>query len=115
MKGKNILKEVQLMIDQKKIIDNLKEIEKLAKKGDSPQLDELWEEIVEMFGENLEKTMSYFSECKENEILVLADFFEDISCELQSKAFISLLREIQVKFPDLDIDQDIQWAKEAIT
>lgn len=103
------------MLDQKTLNNRLKSIKPLLQKGDSPALDALWEEIVEILSKNEKETEEYLSLCNADEISLLADFFEDISCELQSKSFVKFLRDLQKKFPDLDMEQDITWAEEAIT
>lgn len=40
--------------------------------------------------------------------------FEDISENLRSEYFIDTLEKLQKKFPDLDLEVDISYAKEAL-
>lgn len=103
------------MIDKNKIFSNLEYIESMNQHGASPNLDEYWDEIVEMLSENLEETRNFLiNECSEHQIWFMAGCFEDISYNFQSHEFINILEELQKKYPSIDIKQDIQWAKDAI-
>ncbi|OCA99598.1 hypothetical protein BGS1_09120 [Clostridium beijerinckii] len=83
--------------------------------GASPNLDEYWEEIVDMLSEDIEETRKFLNEeCNEHQIWCMAGYYEDISYNFQSSKFIDILEELQKKYPDMDIEQDIQWAKDAI-
>jgi hypothetical protein len=103
------------MFNKSKIFDNLKYIEAMNQHGASPNLDEYWNEIVKMLSEDLEVTGRFLKdECNEHQIWYMAGYFEDISYNFQSKEFISILQDIQNKYPNIDISKDIQWAKDAI-
>ncbi|WP_081300573.1 hypothetical protein [Clostridium beijerinckii] len=103
------------MIDKNKIFSNLEYIESMNQHGASPNLDEYWEEIVDMLSEDIEETRKFLNEeCNEHQIWCMAGYYEDISYNFQSSKFIDILEELQKKYPDMDIEQDIQWAKDAI-
>ncbi|MDU1114621.1 MAG: hypothetical protein E7J99_12980 [Clostridium butyricum] len=102
------------MIDKNKIFNNLKYIESMNQHGASPNLDEYWDEIVKMLSEDLEKTKQFLNDCTEHQIWFMAGYFEDISYKLQSEEFITFLKELQKKHPNIDIKQDIEWAEDAL-
>lgn len=86
----------------------------MTKNGASPNLDEYWNEIVDMLSQNLNETEEYLSNCDEYDISVISGYFEDISYNLQSKEFIDFLYKLQGNHPNIDIKIDIQSAKEAL-
>ncbi|MBW6408981.1 hypothetical protein [Clostridium weizhouense] len=102
------------MIDENKIFSNLEYIEAMNQHGASPNLDEYWNEIVNMLSEDLKKTKEFFNKCTEHQIWYMAGYFEDISYNFKSDEFIKILEELEKKYPNIDIKQDIQWAKDAI-
>ena len=51
--------------------------------------------------------------CKEN-IDWISEVFEDISEQLQSSRFIECIEQLANKYPDLNLEQDILYAKEAL-
>lgn len=75
---------------------------------------EWWDELPIIFSEDIKETMKYFEASKEEDIDILTELFEDISVKSQSKKFISFIENLQKKYPNIDMKQDIQWAKEAI-
>ncbi|MDP4144498.1 MAG: hypothetical protein Q8936_08460 [Bacillota bacterium] len=103
------------MIDKNKIFSNLEYIESMNQDGASPNLDEYWDEIVDMLSEDIEETEKFLNnECNEHQIECMSGCFEDISANFQSEKFIAILEDLQVKYPGINIKQEIQWAKEAI-
>lgn len=103
------------MIDKNKIFNNLEYIESMNQHGASPNLDEYWEEIVDILSEDIEETRKFLNEeCNEHQIWYMAGYFEDIAYNFQNREFINILEELQRKYPNIDIKQDIQWAKDAI-
>ncbi|MFJ5566126.1 hypothetical protein [Lysinibacillus xylanilyticus] len=102
------------MIDKKKISAYLKIIESMTQNGASPNLDKYWNEIVSMLSEDLNQTIEYLSNCEEHDLWIMGGYFEDISYNLQSKAFIDFLKLLQEKYTNIDMSQDIEWAAEAI-
>lgn len=102
------------MIDKNKIYKNLEYIESMNQHGASPNLDEYWDEIVNMLSEELEETKKFLNQCNEHQIYFMAGYFEDISYNFQSDDFIECLEQLKKKYPNIDIKQDIQWAKDAI-
>lgn len=102
------------MIDKNKISCDLKYIEAMTQNGASPNLDEYWNEIVNMLSQNLNETKEYLSNCDEHEIWLMSGYFEDISYNFQDEKFVDFLCKWQEDHPNVDIKQDIQWAKDAL-
>ncbi|MGL4730337.1 MAG: hypothetical protein ACRCW0_01980 [Clostridium sp.] len=102
------------MVDKNKIRYNIDMIKAFTQNGASPNLDEYWNEIVDELSKNIDDTKEYISECSKDEIEFISGYFEDISYNLQSEEFIKFLENIQKKYSNIDIKQEIQWAIDAI-
>lgn len=81
---------------------------------DDPQISVLWDDLKELLGKNTEDTIAYLEDASSDEIDWISEVFEDISQQLQSKQLISCLEKLQNKFPNIDIDMDIKFAKLAL-
>ena len=107
--------EVILMIGKDKIFQNLDFIESMNQFGASPNLDEYWDEIVGILSKDIEATRNFLNnDCNEYQIRHIGSYFEDISYKLKSYDFISILEELQKKYPDIDMREYIKWVKYAI-
>ncbi|AWX53983.1 MULTISPECIES: hypothetical protein [Brevibacillus] len=81
---------------------------------DDPRIVECWGELTEIFSRNEQFVMDVLEQCSEEEIFWLSEIFEDISLYLQSSSFIRFLRSIQKKYPNIDIELDIQYAEKVL-
>ena len=103
---------MKIMIDDnkvKKIID-----ERIKMNPDDPQIMEKWRELTDIFIANENETIDYLYNCSEDIIEWVSEIFEDISKALQSEKFIECIEFLKSKFKNLDLEQDILYAKEAI-
>jgi hypothetical protein len=96
------------------ITTNLQIIDMMTQNGASPPLDEYWGEIVEVLSQDFDTTKELLLKCTPTEVNRMGGYFEDVSERLQSQEFIDLLRELQHKYPDIDMEMDIQWAIDAL-
>ncbi|WP_138751862.1 hypothetical protein [Paenibacillus sinopodophylli] len=96
------------------ITKNLEIIEMMTQDGASPPLDEYWEPIVDVLSKDIGTTKDLLLNCTTHEIWLMGGYFEDVSYNLQSQEFIDFLRELQQKYPQIDIEKGIQWAIDAI-
>ena len=96
------------------ITSNLEIIEIMTQNGASPPLDEYWGKIVDVLSQDFGKTKELLLKCTADEINRMGGYFEDVSERLQSQEFIDLLRELQQKYPEIDLQRDIQWAIDAM-
>lgn len=103
------------MIDREKVSNNLRIVNELTQNGASPPLEEYWGVIVDELSSELRETRSFLLSCDSNDIRLMGGYFEDISERFNDPAFIDLLLELQKKHPDIDMAQDIQWAKDAMS
>jgi hypothetical protein len=44
----------------------------------------------------------------------VSEVFDEVSARLQSEEFVRFLQKIQDKYPDVDMETDISFAKKAI-
>ncbi|MWC30605.1 hypothetical protein [Paenibacillus sp. MMS18-CY102] len=102
------------MTGNEKISYHLDIINKMAPNGASPPLDTYWGEIVDVLSHDIGQTRELLMKCTPNEIDRMGGYFENVSEKLQSYKFIDLLRELQKKYPEIDIELDIQWAIDAL-
>lgn len=81
---------------------------------DDPAVLRCWNKLVQELTKNEDDTINYFYMCTDDEIEWLSEVFEDIAEVFKSESFISALKEIQKKFPDLDLESDIKYAQQSI-
>ncbi|WP_145410472.1 hypothetical protein [Paenibacillus xylanexedens] len=74
---------------------------------DDPGIQMIWHEMVDILKEIEQRTLAFFNQCEEKDLNWLNEIFEDLSSELQSRAFIDCLLQLQEKYPNLDIEQNI--------
>lgn len=74
-----------------------------------------WNEMTELLSTNEIDTINYLNQCNEKDLYYISEIFEDISENLQSKKFISCLRSLDKKFPQLDMTKDINIAESYIS
>ena len=78
---------------------------------DDPRIEECWKMLTKELGMEEEATIDFISKCDEHDIYWLSEIFEDVSAVLQSQAFIQVLKGIQTKYPNLDLQEDIMYAE----
>ena len=100
------------MIVSEKIENLINERKKLLR--DDRRINEIWDELMQIFSEDEKATIEYLNSCSESQLEWISEVFEDISENLQSEDFIDTLEKLQKKFPDLDLEMDISYAKEAL-
>ncbi|WPC43876.1 hypothetical protein [Clostridium sp. JS66] len=100
------------MIDNDKINSIIKE--RVSMHPDDPRIMNKWRELTDIFTENQEDTIEFLNTCSEENVEWISEVFEDISEILQSSQFISCIEKLNDKFKDLNLDQDIRYAKEVI-
>ena len=79
-----------------------------------PSIEKYWDELIELLSENESETINYLKHCTKNEAEWVSEVFEDIAYNLQSNAYIESLQKINVKYPDLNLANIIEIAKDYI-
>ena len=79
-----------------------------------PRISENWDKLTDIIGLDLNTAQAIINSCNESELYYVSEVFEDISAKLQSEEFISFLLKLQDKYPDLDMETDIYFAKKVI-
>ncbi|MFS3915863.1 hypothetical protein ACL9ST_16615 [Bacillus australimaris] len=82
--------------------------------NDDYGIQKSWDEIIEILGENEERTLEYLDRCSKEDLYWISEVFEDISEVLQSKELIKCLRRLDKKYPELEMTQDIDLAESYI-
>lgn len=72
------------------------------------------EELIEVLSKDEHSTIEVLKQLNEVEILYTSEVFEEIAYNLQSRKYIECLKQIQKKFPKLDIMDAIKVAEEYI-
>ncbi|MGX9292765.1 hypothetical protein ACSLGF_16510 [Bacillus sp. A015] len=94
----------------KTILDKRKKLDL----NDDYGIQKSWDEIIEVLGENEERTLDYLDHCSKEDLYWISEVFEDISEVLQSKELIKCLRRLDKKYPELEMKQDIDIAESYI-
>lgn len=76
--------------------------------------DFFWNPLIEFLSKSLKDTIDFLNECSDKEIYYISEVFSDLSEKFESKEFITELKNIQSKRPNLDISQEIKAAEYAI-
>ena len=94
----------------KEVIKTTKEKRKLHL--NDPAISKYWDKLIELLSVDLEDTKYVLERVGEENLYQINEVFDDISYIFQSKEFILLLEELSKKYPQLDLETDIKWAKE---
>lgn len=70
--------------------------------------------MIEVLSKDEHSTIEVLKQLNEVEILYTSEVFEEIAYNLQSRKYIECLKQIQKKFPKLDIMDAIKVAEEYI-
>ena len=100
------------------MIDN-NEVEKIIEQRrklhpDDPRVVGKWNELTQIFIQNEESTIAYLNSCCKENIYWISEIFDDISEQLQSYGFIECIEKLAIRYPDLDLEQDIMYAKKFV-
>lgn len=100
------------MIDNN-VIEKIIE-ERKSFRSDDFRISEKWEELTQIFARNEKETIEYLNNCSKEKIYWISEVFDDISEQLQSAGFIECIEQLAIKYPDLDLEVDIMYAKKAL-
>ncbi|MGN7942055.1 hypothetical protein [Virgibacillus sp. 6R] len=81
---------------------------------DDPSISDIWNEMVNILKDNENETISLLNKCDKEELYWLSEIFEDLSYKFQSKRFIECLLELQEKYPDIELEEDIKFAVQSL-
>lgn len=81
--------------------------------GMSP-LDEWWEEMTQILSKDQSETEKFLEERSSKELYFLSELFEDVAYEFKSVSFIRFLKEMHLRHPDAEMQEQIKEAEEAI-
>ena len=70
--------------------------------------------MIEALSKDEHSTIEVLKQLNEVELLYTSEVFEEIAYNLQSRKYIECLKQIQKKFPELDIMDAIKVAEEYI-
>ena len=100
------------MIDKAKIKKIIEEREALF--SDDPRINEYWNVLTEELTNSEEETIEFLCQCDEHDIYWLSEVFDDISEVLQSQKFIDTIKNLQAKYPNVNMEPDIFFAELAM-
>ncbi|MBY0029036.1 hypothetical protein H7K20_18210 [Priestia aryabhattai] len=79
--------------------------------NDDYGIQKSWNEIIELLSENEENTIRYLENCSKEDLYWISEVFGDVAEIIQSKELIKRLRELDRKFPELEMTKDIDIAE----
>lgn len=79
-----------------------------------PNVENYWSKLSTLLGKDLNSTITVVHNLSESHVLLLSEVFDDIAISLQSQDFIYTLRELENKFPHIDISSSIDVAESSI-
>lgn len=82
--------------------------------NDDFEIEKCWNKMTILLTQNEYETIDYLNECNEDELYYISEIFEDISEQFQSERFITCLRKLDKKFPNVDMTKDIDIAESYI-
>lgn len=78
---------------------------------DSFGIQNCWDMLVELLGNNETETIECLNICSPNELSWISEVFEDISYKLQSEKYIDCLKKLDTKYPELELTRSIITAE----
>lgn len=95
----------------KEIMDNLIRERKNKHSEDDYGIYECWDKMTEILSQDIDETIQYLENCSEEDLYFISEIFEDISERVKSEKYISCLRKLDKKFPNLNMTRDIDIAE----
>lgn len=99
-----MLSEVKIVINERIQIND----------EDDFNIEKCRNKLIDLLSENVIQTISILEQLDENEVLYVSEVFEEIAYNLQSTEYIKCLRDIEKKYPNIDISDSIEVAEEYI-
>ena len=97
-----------LDVDMKPFLDKREEID-----FKDPKIKKIRERVTDLLGDHdTGEMMEYLDELSKEEILWLSELFEDIAHRFQNEYFLEYLRQLQKKYPDIDISESLKKVEE---
>lgn len=78
-------------------------------------IQKCWDKMIELLSNDEQETFEYLKQCSKEDLFFVSEVFEDVAEKLQSRDYIKCLRDLDVKFPDLEMKKDIDIAEECMT
>lgn len=71
----------------------------------------IWQKMIHLLTQNEEQTILFLNDCTQDEVLTASEVFEEVSQQLQSRAFIDCLRQLDKKYPAANLTEFIDAAE----
>lgn len=97
-------------MEKEKVIDLL--CERVMVDENDPVINRIWDEMTVLLSQSSNETINFLKDCTEEQLFYISEIIEDISYNLKSQEFINTLYELNAKFPNLQMESDIEIAKE---
>ncbi|HHT5797041.1 TPA: hypothetical protein ACSZA9_12790 [Listeria monocytogenes] len=89
----NISNQIKVNLEQRRSIHE----------EDDFGLERNWAELTNILSMSEDETINYLKNCSKEDVLLISSVFDDVFEKIQSRKFISCLRELDKKFPDLKL------------
>ncbi len=77
-----------------------------------PSIEKYREKLINLLSISARDTIEFLESCNKDEVLLISEVFEEIAYNLQSNDYINCLKIIDMKYPDLNLTNIIEIAKE---
>jgi hypothetical protein len=99
-------------MEPEKVIDLL--CERVLIDDNDPQINKIWDELTETLSQDLGETINFLKNCSASQLYYISEVFEDIAYNFKNIKFIDILNELNIRYPDLNMESDIELAKSYI-
>jgi len=103
MNKKELLNKILKLIEEKKKLHI-----------NDPSIGLYWDKLTKLLSNDLKDTKYVLEHIGEENLYHISEVFEDISDIFQSIEFILFLEELDKRYPQSDLGNDIKWAKEML-
>lgn len=95
-------------------VKDILEIRSSLNDEDDYNIEKCRDNLIQILSINVDETIIILNHLTKGEILLVSEIFEEISYNFQSKEYINCLKDIQIKYSDLDLRDCINIAEEFI-
>lgn len=78
--------------------------------NDTFSLYKKWEELTHLLSKDETETVNLIQNATQEEIILISEVMEDVSAKLNSDKYLEALHQVNIKYPDCNLDLIIETA-----